>query len=337
MFKKRSMDEKWDLLLSEFRSLGGIADNVCQKEGEFGRGVFSIEPNLRSRIYTPSKLMIKKDDICLEGNQIRIKQDKGYNKEIRDFFNYYQDHFSWGGGGKEIVDSFEKGLSSFSSNLKKLIKKFMLVDINQRHIGVWDEVIVREFLNARAFQFNNSSMICPLLELVNHEVTSLSFIKGLDGISTPNYPPINGEITHNYNNKSSINRFFYQGFFCKETIVFSVPFSIFLEKSAIHFICKGKEINDDSIKIERSGSSIFIEGLPIADANHSRLPSYYFEEIFRRIDDVYMPKDILSIILDLNISVRKNILDEAQLIENEVSSMFSKIINHEMDLILSSD
>ena len=61
------MDDKWDFLLSEFRRLGGIAENVCQKEGEFGRGIFSINPNLRSKIYTPSELMINKDDITLEG------------------------------------------------------------------------------------------------------------------------------------------------------------------------------------------------------------------------------------------------------------------------------
>ncbi len=329
------MDKNWDFLLSEFRSLGGIAENICQQEGEFGRGVFSINPSLRSRIYTPSKLMIKKEDICLQGNLIRIKKDKDYNQEIRDFFNYYQDNFSWGGGGRETVESFEKGLSLFSSNLKNLIRNFFLVDINQRHLGLWEEVILREFLNARAFKFNNSLMICPLLELVNHEVISLSFITRSDGMSTPNYPPMHGEITHNYNHKSSINRFFYQGFFCKETIVFSVPFSISLKNLELNFICKGKEINDDSIKIERSVNTISIEGLPISDANHSRLPCDYLDEIFRRIDDVNFPKGILSKICELNVSVRKNILDESQLIDNEVSRMFSKILNYEMNLISS--
>ena len=53
-------NESWDLLLSKFRRLGGVADNVCQKEGKFGRGIFSINPNLKSRIFTPSNLFIKK-------------------------------------------------------------------------------------------------------------------------------------------------------------------------------------------------------------------------------------------------------------------------------------
>ena len=122
------MDDNWNFLLSEFRRLGGTADNVCQKEGENGRGVFSCNPSRRARIFTPSKLLVKKHDIYLEDNKLRIKKDKEYNNEIRNFFNFYQDNFSWGFGGKETTELFEKGLSLFNSNLKNLIKKYALVD-----------------------------------------------------------------------------------------------------------------------------------------------------------------------------------------------------------------
>ncbi len=337
MSAKGPMIKKWDYLLSEFRSLGGIVENVCQKEGELGRGIFSVNPNLRSRIYTPSKLMINKEDIFLEGKELRIKNDKNYSEEIRDFFYYYQENFSWGGGGKEKVESFEKGLSAFSSHLRELIKKHMLIDLKQRHLGDWNKVILREFLGARAFSFNNLSMICPVLELVNHEVVSLPFICHSDGISTPNYPPFNGELSHNYNNKSSINRFFYQGFCSQETIVFSFPFSINLRNLGIKLICKGKELNDDSIKIERSDNEIIIDGLPIADVNHPRLPGEYFDEILRRIGDINIPKNILSKIFELNILSRQEIMRESKLIYNEVSDMFSEIINYEINLISSYD
>ena len=55
------MDDKWNCLLFKFNKLGGIAENICQQEGELGRGIFAVNPNLRSKIYTPSKLMIKKN------------------------------------------------------------------------------------------------------------------------------------------------------------------------------------------------------------------------------------------------------------------------------------
>ena len=331
------MYNKWDSLLSEFRRLGGIAENVCQKEGEFGRGVFSINPSLRSRIYTPAEVMVKEDDIYLEGNKLRIKKDKGYNNEIRHFFNFYQDNFSWGGGGKEITESFENGLSIFPSDLKKLINQYTLVDIEERHKGNWDDVIMRQFLNARVVKFRNDRVIAPVWELVNHKVMSLPFITTKDGISTPNYPPISGEITFSYNNRGPLSRFFSHGFLSKESIVYSLPFLIKLQDSDIQIYCKGRCLNDDSIKIKRCANIISIDGLPIADVNHPRLPNYYFDELIRKIGKVNNSKDSLSEILALNFSYRKKIMPESQSIENKVSTMLAKVIKYEINLIAADD
>ena len=209
------MEDNWDFLLSEFRRLGGIADNVCQKEGEYGRGIFSVNPSLKARIFVPSKLLFKKDCIYLEDNKLRLKKEKEYDQEIRNFFNFYQDNFSWGSGGKEITELFEKGLSLFNSNLKELIKKYTLIDLEERHKGDWDNVIKNQFLNARAVNFRNNLVIAPIWDLVNHKVRSLPFIVSAEGISTPNYPASNAEIRHSYSNVSTLNRFFTYGFFLK--------------------------------------------------------------------------------------------------------------------------
>ena len=329
------MSEKWDCLLSEFRRLGGIADNVCQKEGEYGRGIFSVNPSLKARIFTPSKLLVKKDDIYLEDNKLRIKKDKEYNQEIRNFFNFYQDNFSWGSGGKETTELFEKGLSLFNSNLKELIKKYALVDLEERHQGNWDNVIKNQFLNARGVKFGNSSVIAPVWELVNHKVRSFNFITNKEGLSTPNYPASNAEIRFSYNDESPLNRFFSYGFFSEETIVFSIPFSITIED--INICCKGMSLKDDSMKIERSANKIILEGLPIADVNHPRLPYYYFDEIIRRIGCIKNSQDLLLKIFQLNISIRKKIIDESHLIENEVSKILTKVMLYEINLISSHD
>lgn len=329
------MDDNWDFLLAEFRRLGGIADNVCQKEGEYGRGIFSVNPSLKARIFTPSKLLVKKDDIYLEDNKLRIKKDKEYNEEIRHFFNFYQDNFSWGSGGKETTELFEKGLSLFNSNLKNLIKKYALVDLDERHKGTWDNVIKKQFLDERAFNFRNSLFIAPIWDLVNHKVKSLPFIVSEKGISTPNYPATNGEIVYQYNNISPLKRFFSYGFFSEETIVFSIPFSININHLGIHIFCKGRNINDDSMEIERTANRIILEGLPIADVNHPRLPYDYFDEILRKISHINIPKDLFLKIVQLNISIREKIIDESRLIDNEVSKTLIKMMLYEINLISS--
>ena len=329
------MKDKWDLLLLEFGKLGGIAENIYQKEGEYGRGIFPVNPNLKTRIFTPSKLLVKKDDIYLEDNKLRIKKDRKYNKELRDFFNFYQDNFSWDSGGRETTELFEKGLSLFNSNLKQLIKKYALVDIDLRHKGLWDNVIRDRFLNARVVEFRGTKVIAPVWDLVNHKVKSLNFIINKDGISTPNYPPSDGEIRHSYQDMSPLNCFFSFGFFSEESIVFSIPFSININHLGINISCIGKSLKDDSMKIKRFDNQIILDGLPIADLNHPTLPSDYFNEIIKRIGDINLSKDLLLRIFEFNISIRKKILNESQLIENQVSNVLTKLMLYEINLISS--
>ena len=327
------MNDNWNFLLSEFRRLGGIAENICQKEGEYGRGIFPLNPSLKVRIFTPSKLLIKKDDIYLIDNKLRIKKDKKYNQEIINFFNFYQDNFSWGFGGKETTEIFEKGLSLFNSNLKKLIKENALVDLEERHKGDWGNVIKTQFLNARAVKFSGTWVIAPIWELVNHKVKSIPFVINQKGVSTPIYPSTEYEIRHSYNNTSPLQRFFSHGFYSEETIVFSVPFQIFIKDLGLNICCKGINLNDDTIRIERSNDEIILEGLPIADSNHPKLPYYYFDEFLRKINDVNVPKDFLLKILKYNISIREKIIDESNLIDNQASKILNKLMNYEISLI----
>ena len=46
------------------------------------------------------------------------------------------------------------------------------------------------------------------------------------------------------------------------------------------------------MKIERSANKIILEGLPIADVNHPKLPYDYFDEILSKIS-LNIPQDLL--------------------------------------------
>ena len=327
------MCKSWDILLSEFRSLGGIAENINQKEGERGRGIFSKYSNLRSKIFVPSSLMIKVEDIELLENKLRIKNDKDYSQKIKNFFNYYQDNFSWGGGGKNVTESFEKGLTLFPFDLKKLIRNNFLVDLDERHKGDWNNVIKKQFLNARAFNFGEDSVIVPVLELVNHEVNAFPFIKTVNGISTPNYGPRGSELTHVYGYSSSIKRVFNYGFFSKESIVFSLPFNIKLKDTEINFICKGLDLKEDKIKYNCSDSNIIVDGIPIASINKPLFIKNYFEHLLELTNLKNLSEDIFTMIVNINYSRRKLILNELKSLNNYSSRIISSAINYELDLI----
>ena len=140
-----------------------------------------------------------------------------------------------------------------------------------------------------------------------------------------------------YNDESPLNRFFSYGFFSEESIVFSIPFSITIEDLNFQISCKGRSLKDDSIKIEGSSNKIILEGLPIADSNHPRLPYDYFNEIINMIGNINIPQDILLKIFQLNILMRKKIVNESLLIENEVSKILAKVMLYEINLISSPD
>ena len=327
------MNFEWENLVTEFRKLGGIADNVYQKEGENGRGIFPVDPTISSRIFTPSNLLISPNDIYLEEHKIKIRENSRHSKEISEFFNSYQENLSWGRGGKEAHESFEKGLSLFPYKLKKLIKDNILVDIEKRHKSNWNDIILRQFLSARLFSFRNKSFIVPFLELVNHEVKSLPYLRFANGLSTPNYPSKSCELVHSYGYKSSLNRLFNYGFFCKETKVFSFPFQIDLVDIGISLACKGLELSNDLMKIEKINQTIIIEGLPIADKNIPSLPKDYIIELFSRLNLKYSPIELLSKINSMNNIKRKTIVEELIKLDNYSALLLMQAINYELGLI----
>jgi len=326
-------NEKWEILVDRFHKLGGIAENIHQINGENGRGIFPINKNLKSRIFIPSNLMIRINDIYLRDGKLRIKENTEYTNDIKDFFNFYQENFSWGSGGRETTESFERGLKLFPDNLKKLIKQYINLDLEDRHKGDWDQIIKRQFLKSRQFNFNNLSVICPLLELVNHKVQSLPFVRNTSGIGTPFYSEIKDELTHYYGYASSLKRAFDYGFFSQETIIFSLPFNIFLENSGTQLICKGLDIINDEININKNGSKVFIEGLPIASIRKSSVIKSYFNELITRTNLSNIPNNFFSIIKDYNISRRKEISKKLKLLYNCSSKIINQAINYELDSI----
>jgi len=45
--------KRWNEMLEEFRALGGVAENICLKEGQYGRGLFPREPSKPIQVQIP--------------------------------------------------------------------------------------------------------------------------------------------------------------------------------------------------------------------------------------------------------------------------------------------
>ena len=62
----------WNELLEEFRALGGTAENIRLGRGEFGRGLFPIEPGKPVAIHIPNNLLVPVGDWVFEGGAPRV-------------------------------------------------------------------------------------------------------------------------------------------------------------------------------------------------------------------------------------------------------------------------
>ena len=57
------MDEIWVIGISKFTSCGGVPENIIQKVGINGRGIFPVDSRKKSKIFVPSNLLIKHEDV----------------------------------------------------------------------------------------------------------------------------------------------------------------------------------------------------------------------------------------------------------------------------------
>ena len=73
------MDTIWEELVTKFTHLGGVIENVQQKEGKNGRGIFAINKSKKSRIFVPSNLLINIDDIEERNGQLFINDISNFS------------------------------------------------------------------------------------------------------------------------------------------------------------------------------------------------------------------------------------------------------------------
>src|ERR1051326_8615599 len=86
----------WDQMLDEFRSLGGIAENICLKEGRYGRGLFPVDPSKPYKINIPPSLLVDVKHVRFVDNVFRVAPEAHTGAREKAFLENYQRDFAWG-------------------------------------------------------------------------------------------------------------------------------------------------------------------------------------------------------------------------------------------------
>ena len=87
-------------LLSQYRALGGVADNVQLRQGPHGWGLFVVDPGQPVRVFTPAHLLIAPQDLRLtRQGHVQVRPQAGLSPDLVCFHEAYQRELGWGAAG----------------------------------------------------------------------------------------------------------------------------------------------------------------------------------------------------------------------------------------------
>lgn len=255
---KHTSPEQWESLVEGFRSFGGIATNVVQREGEFGLGIFAVDPSKPVELRVPEHLLVATNNVELSDGNVVLKDESSYPEGFGDWYKMFQSKYSWGAEAQTSIRNFEVGLKSLTNKTRELLRNFGLAVTNERFPGENEEQdIFKRFILTRQISFNENLVLMPMIELVNHSPDQTSWI--MDDSSISINGSYNGEVLVRYSVNDPLRRVLQYGFNCKEHVGFSI-----------------------STKLNHRGKVVYVRGG--VNFSHLQKPNVTFDNNIIKID-----------------------------------------------------
>ena len=326
-------------LLDKFTALGGIADNVCQRVGEYGRGVFPIDSSRMVKIMTPRNLLVNADNLCLDGNHVVIKDSRGYTAEEIAFLELYWNDYSWGNGGNSDSASFLKFIVSLEEPFKKQLLTSGFVDANLLSYREDNDCLLKRFVGERSVEFEDQSVLAPIWEFVNHSSFAAPLRITSYGVETPPMEPRSEEIFFKYGGKNSpISMWKKYGFACECVVAYSIPFNISIGNQSLSIRCAGRLGLDPKEKTSFSidGDVLSIKSLPVGCFSNA-LPRENFKSTLSSVGlSADVANRLFPKIREVNIKARRDLIDALQESGSGAKSQLYKALMYETELIENS-
>ena len=229
----------WNRLLDAFRGFGGVANNVIQRPGPLGLGLFPIDPAQPIELRVPQHLLIPVERVALEDGAVILKNDKGFPQGYADWFQDFQADYSWGAEAQHSIQTFENNLQSLPSTLREQLSSLALCQ-SQRLEQLAPQNVIEQnafdrFIQTRQIQFKNSMVLMPIIELINHSPRGRTWTMDANGISVGG--SFENEVLVRYSISDPVRRLMQYGFNCTEPTAFSV--SLQLKHRNLNITVKG--------------------------------------------------------------------------------------------------
>lgn len=267
---------EWHALLKAFRGFGGTAENVMQREGDFGMGLFPIDPGKAVELRVPDALLVPINAVHLLEGAVVIKDPSAFPPGYADWFRQFQANHSWGLAARRSIEAFEDGLKALPDAVHQDLTRLGLYNPTKRFPGEnREQEIFQRFLQSRCINRKGQKVLMPVIELVNHAPAAKRWDGSGDGIAVSGH--YDGEILVTYSVSDPLRRLLGYGFNCQEPSAFSL--NLWLMHNGEQVLVQGGISRNTLTKpctIERKDGQLVVRQPLLALAREPRLPRSLF-------------------------------------------------------------
>lgn len=325
-------------LLNHFRELGGVAENICIREGTLGRGIFPIEPSHSAKIITPKSLLIDRKHIGIRHNEIYIKDVSQLSAKEKLFIelNY---NYAWSGNGSIHSAEFLKYISMIPASAISQLLHCGFIDQTFADALPDEDSILQRFIDERVVSFQGNSVLASIWDLVNHSSFAAPLRITPYGVETPPIEPGSEEILFKYSGKNSPMRMWRKyGFACSCIVAYSIPFEININNQSLKIICPGQlglEPKGNKCYFIK-GDTLSIKSLPVGCLSID-LPFANFKSILCSVGlSVDAVRNLFPKVRESNIKARRDLLSNLQEPGLGPQAELYKALTYELELIENS-
>ena len=319
----------WHSFLEEYRAFGGKAENVMQRKGAFGLGLFPIDPSKPIELLVPDHLLVPVDQVKVEDGNLVITDYSSFPEGYGDWFARYQRNYSWGAEGRENILDFEQGLKDLPSPLKQLLKRHGLYNSEVRFPGDnIDKEILRRFIQTRCINRQNSSVIMPMIDLLNHSPSFEGYEMKDQGIAVSGM--YDGEILVRYsNNADPLARLLGYGFNSPEPLAFSLRCQLQHNDQAV-LVQGGSPKGPGATPfkpclIEKKDDRLVVKQPLLGSANTPKLPKTLFIQACNTLEEINIDAvQLFEQIHQRNTAILVNLINELNELEGAVAKKLQK-------------
>lgn len=330
------MGSSFQDLLEVFVGLGGIAENICLREGEFGRGVFPVDSSRRTKIVSPKNLFVDSHNLRVSGDEIYIKDSSRLSLDERRFIESNYNH-AWQGGGSLGASEFLRYVLEMPEIVKSQLLACGFIDTPMLNGCLDESAILKRFIDERVVGFGGKSVLASVWDLVNHSSFAPPLRITSHGVETPPIEPGSGEVLHRYSEKNSpISMWKKYGFACDCIIAYSIPFNINLGAQSVR--CAGQLGLGPKEKASFCviGETLSIKSLSVGCLSVG-LPRQNFKSI---LSSVGLPGEVADLlfpkICEVNLKARHVLVDLIGEPATRAQSQLYKALKYEIKLIEDS-